>query len=585
MDKRWVIKEVDENVVDKLYNELKISRTICKLLAQRGITTFEEAKRFFRPSLEEHLYDPFLMKDMDKAVERIDRAIHNKEKILIYGDYDVDGTTSVACVYSFFKDFYFYMDYYIPNRYNEGYGISQQGIDWAKENGFSLIIALDCGIKAIDKIEYAKTLGIDFIICDHHRPEDILPSAYAVLDPKRADCGYPYKELSGCGIGFKMIQAFAKVHDIPFSKVAQLLDFVAVSIAADIVPITDENRVLAYYGLKRLNKSPRPGFRSLIEQSGKLRNITVSDIVFMIAPRINAAGRMDDARQAVKLLLSQEGVIAKRNANVLQEKNSERRRIDTDITEEALALLETDPLHANRVVTVLYQPHWHKGVIGIVASRLLERFYRPTIIMALANGMVAGSARSVRGFDIYNALKRCDDLLDQFGGHKYAAGLSMREENVPAFLLRFEEIVASSIEDYMLVPEIEIDAEVEITDITSRFYDILRQFAPFGPGNMRPIFVTRDLTSTPWTAVVGKNHLKIGVRPPGGRNVFKGIAYNMGNRYKEVANGKSFDLCFSIQESEYNGSQALQMNVKDIKDPSQRQFEETSSPYTVDSIF
>ncbi len=565
MNKRWVLKESDEQAVNELHQSLKINRTLCKLLVQRGITTFDEARKFFRPSLERHLYDPFLMKDMDKAIERIDKAIGRKEKIMVYGDYDVDGTTAVALVYSFLKDMYFYVDYYIPDRYKEGYGISDAGIDYAKENGFSLIIALDCGIKAVDKVARAKEIGVDFIIGDHHRPGEVLPPAYAVLDPKRNDCPYPFKELSGCGIGFKLIQALAISKQIPFRKVTKHLDLVAVSIAADIVPINDENRVLAFYGLKRLNRSPRPGLRSLIELNSHKKTLTISDIVFTIAPRINAAGRMDDAKEAVRLLISQEGFKAKENANILQERNTARKKIDSDITEEAHNLIETDPIAQQKKSTVLYQPHWHKGVIGIVASRLIESYYRPTVIMTLSNGVVAGSARSIKGFDVYNALKECSDLLDQFGGHKYAAGLTLKEENVPEFCKRFEEVVARTITKDILTPEITIDAILDLRDLNKHFYRLLRQFAPFGPTNMKPIFMSSNVTETGWSAVVGRNHLKLYARQNGSHSV-KGIGYHMGDKYSYIADGQLFNLCFTVEENRYNGNVNLQMNIKDIKD-------------------
>ncbi len=570
MTKRWVYVDVDDNVINELQQTLKINRTLCRLLVLRGIKTPEDARKFFYPSLEKDLYDPFLMKDMDKAVERIDEAIRRKEKILVYGDYDVDGTTSVALVYSFFKDFYFYLDYYIPDRYEEGYGISTQGIDWAKKNGFSLIIALDCGIKAIEKVAYAKTLDIDFVICDHHRPGEVLPPAHAVLDPKRADCTYPYDELSGCGIGFKLVQAFAATKGIHFSKVKKMLDLVAVSIAADIVPITDENRVLAYFGLKRLNRSPRPGLRSLIELSAKNKKITISDIVFIIAPRINAAGRMDDAKAAVRLLISTEGMIAKENANVLQEKNTQRQRIDSDITDQAMKIVDEElsdqnvGCNGNRSI-VLYKPDWHKGVIGIVASRIIERFYRPTIVMTSSNGMVSGSARSIPGYDIYNAIHECRPLLDQFGGHKYAAGLTLKEENVDKFINQFSLVVESTLDESLLVPEILIDSELDAVDLNKDFFRILRRFAPFGPENLKPVFVSKDLVNTGWSSIVGNNHLKIYARQEGQQSTLKGIGYNMGDRYKEIANGEKFAACFTIQENRYKGSVNLQMNLKDLR--------------------
>lgn len=563
MDKKWSIESANEQDAAHLQEVLKINPTLCRLLVQRGITTFDEAKKFFRPSLD-HLHDPFLMKDMDKAVERVDTAMRNREKILIYGDYDVDGTTSVALVYSFFKEFYFFLDYYIPDRYEEGYGISYQAIDWAKENGFSLIIALDCGIKAIDKVKYANEQNIDFIICDHHRPGEILPPAYAVLDPKRKDCPYPFKELSGCGIGFKLVQAFATKKDISFKKVYKLLDLVVVSIAADIVPMDDENRVLAHFGLKLLNKSPRPGLRSLIEVTSLTRQITISDIIFIIAPRINAAGRLDDAKHSVRLLVSQEGVSAKENANVLQEKNRERKQIDADITESAFSMFDTYPELLDRKATVLYQPDWHKGVIGIVASRLIEKYFRPTIVMTLSNGEVAGSARSVPGFDVYNAIKACSQYLDQFGGHKYAAGLTLKEENVVPFMKMFEKVVADTIEDHMLIPQINIASELNLSDITPNFYRILKQFAPFGPTNKQPIFVSTGLQDSGYSSIVGKKHLKVVARQNGSRTV-KGIGFNMADSYKELIKNNTFDLCYTLEENRYNGNVSLQMNIKDIK--------------------
>ncbi|MFK7903545.1 MAG: single-stranded-DNA-specific exonuclease RecJ [Chitinophagales bacterium] len=568
MNKKWVIKDVDEKTVDELYHSLKINRTLCKLLAQRGIKTYDEADRFFRPSYE-HLHDPFLMEDMDKAVERIDHAMRKKEKILIYGDYDVDGTTAVALVYSFFKELYFHVAYYVPDRYTEGYGVSYKGIEWAKENGYSLIIALDCGIKAGEKVAHANTLGIDFIICDHHRPGPVLPPAHAVLDPKRTDCNYPYDELSGCGVGFKLVQGFAQKKGIEFHKVTKLLDLVAVSIAADIVPITDENRVLAYFGLQRLNRSPRPGLRSLIELSELSRKpyITISDIVFNIAPRINAAGRMDHGKDAVNLLVSSEGMLAKKGADLLQKKNFRRRKVDAENTKQALELVENAPSDSSKKSTVLYKQDWHKGVIGIVASRLLEKFYRPTLIMTQGEteGEVAGSARSVKNFDIYNAIKECSEFLEQFGGHKYAAGLTMKVENVPAFIKKFEKVVANTIEDSMLVPEIEIDTELELKNVNPRFFNTLRQFAPFGPGNSKPIFIAKNVMDTGWTRLVGtqKNHLRIYATFDGIFRV-KGIGYNLGHKYSYLENKQPFDMCFTIEETRYNGQTSLQIRLKDL---------------------
>lgn len=564
MNKRWVLTETDEQAVDELYESLRINRILCKLLVQRGVKTFEDAKKFFRPSLETHLYNPLLMMDMDKAVERIDRAMQKKEKILVYGDYDVDGTTAVAVLYGFIKDLYFYVDYYVPDRTKEGYGVSVEGINWAKERGFSLIIAVDCGIKANEQVTYAKSEGIDFIICDHHRPGEELPDAVAVLDPKRHDCQYPFKELSGCGIAFKLVQAMAAAKQLSFKKVTRYLDLVVVSIAADIVPIIDENRVLAYYGLRQLNRNPRPGLRSLMELNPINRELSISDIVYIIAPRINAAGRMDDARHAVRLLLSQEGTSAKKNAGELQVRNMERKIIDTGITEEALLMVENDPVFHHKKTTVLYKPDWHKGVIGIVASRLIERYFKPTIVLTATNNIVSGSARSVPGFDIYNAIKACSDLLDQFGGHKYAAGLTMKAENLHSFIDRFEAVVADTIDESMLVPEIQIDAELPLKDINTKFFNIIQQFAPFGPGNTRPVFVCEGVSSTKWTSIVGNNHLKLYLKQEGSP-VVKGIAYNMGNLYEAILSGQTFDVCFTLEENKHNNNIAIQANVQDIK--------------------
>ncbi|MCC7222286.1 MAG: single-stranded-DNA-specific exonuclease RecJ [Chitinophagales bacterium] len=573
MNKRWFLQQTDPQSVQDLYESLRINRTLCTLLVQRGILTYEEAKKFFRPSLDEHLYDPFLMQDMDRAVERIDRAIRNKEKILVYGDYDVDGTTAVALVYSFLKDLYYDVDYYLPDRYREGYGVSFESIDWAHQNGFTLIIALDCGIKAIDQIDRALELGIDFIVCDHHRPDKQLPNAHAVLDPKRPDCTYPFEELSGCGIGFKLIQAIASLHAIPFKRIVRYLDLVVVSIAADIVSITDENRLLAHHGLKILNKSPRPGLRSLIELNTPNRQMTISDIVFTIAPRLNAAGRIDDAKHAVRLLITQEGNIAKQNADVLQEQNTKRKLIDSDITEEAFKLIEDDPNYNERKSTVMYQSHWHKGVIGIIASRLAEKYYRPTIVMTLSNGIVAGSARSIPGFDIYNAIESCSDLLTQYGGHKYAAGLTLLEENVTEFISRFEAEVARTLSDDMLIPEISIDAELHARDINQTFYNILKQFAPFGPGNMRPVFMMRHLSDTGWSSAVGNNHLRLSARQENSSIILKGIGYNMGDKLPYIKSGGLFDIAFTLEENTYNHQTTLQLNLKDIKESTSQPFD------------
>jgi len=561
MEKRWVILQTDQEVSAQLQQSLHIHQALSDLLVQRGISTYEEARKFFRPSLE-HLHDPFLMKDMDQAVERILRALRNHEKILIYGDYDVDGTTAVALVYSFFRELGADVDYYVPNRYHEGYGISLKGIDFARENGFKLVIALDCGIKAIDKMEYAAQHNIDFIICDHHLPDEQLPKAVAVLDPKRKDCQYPYKELSGCGIGFKLISAVARKKHLGYESVNKYLDFVVVSIAADIVPITGENRALAYFGLQRLNKEPSEGLRALIELNQLRKPLTITDLVFIIGPRINAAGRMDDARHAVRLLIS--GIDqATSHAEVLNKHNLERKGFDSSITQEAIAMLDSDPGQNGRKTTVIFKSDWHKGVIGIVASRLIDVWYRPTIVCTESNGIVAGSARSVPGFDIYEAIYACRDLLEQFGGHMFAAGITMKRDNLDAFRERFEEVVASTIDERLLIPEIEINSVLEPEDITPKFYNILRQFGPFGPGNMKPLFVTRGVSDSGWSKVVGTDHLKFYLKKNGAS--LQGVGFGMGAHLERIRSPEPFDICYSLEENEWNGRRRIEMLVKDIK--------------------
>lgn len=560
-NKRWVVKEIDTALARTLQDELKLNPVLARLLVQRNIRTFEEARIFFRPSLD-HLHDPFLMKDMDKAVDRINAAMMHNEKIVIYGDYDVDGTTSVALMYSFLKKHYPNIDYYIPDRYKEGYGISQAGIDWAKQQQCSLIIALDCGIKSIDKIAYATSIGIDFIICDHHLPGDEIPAAVAVLDPKRTDCTYPYKELSGCGIGFKLLQAYCNSHRISFDELTPYLDLVVVSIASDIVPITGENRTLAFFGLKQLNESPREGLKALLETAVSRKEISVSDIVFIIGPRINAAGRIDDAKNAVRLLLSETQFTAGSNAELLNQKNTERRQFDMDITKEALAILQDD-IYDQRKSTVIYREHWHKGVIGIVASRLTEVHYKPTIVLTQSNGVAAGSARSIAGFDIYSAIKECGDLLEQFGGHMYAAGLTLKLENVDKFIKRFEEVVSATIDENLLTPEIVVDDEIQLKDITPSFYNILKQFAPFGPGNMKPVFVTRNLTDTGYSRVVGNDHLKISLKDKDNYSG-NGIAFGMAH-FEELVRDEPVDIVYTIEENEWRNVVRIDLMIKDIK--------------------
>lgn len=564
MNKRWSIKDVPAvDSVNRLAAELNIDPVLSALLLQRGISTFEEAKYFFRPDIR-HLHDPFLMKDMEQAVERIEQAIINKEKILIYGDYDVDGTTSVAVVYSFFKQYHSYIEYYIPDRYKEGYGISQQGIDYAARNNFTLIVALDCGIKSIDKIAYANTLGVDFVICDHHTPGAELPGAVAVLDPKRPDCNYPYKELSGCGIGFKLIQAFAEKNDIDFEKVARYADLVAVSIACDIVPITGENRTLAYFGLQKLNSEPCIGLKILMGVAGKSISYTISDIVFLLGPRINAAGRIDDAKHAVELLVACNEADAQLKGDLINIKNTERKEHDLSITDQALEMIGSDDVLISRKSTVVFNENWHKGVIGIVASRLTEKYYRPTVVLTRSNGHIAGSARSVVGYDLYEALCGCSDLLIQFGGHKYAAGLTLEPENVPAFIDRFEEVVSASITSEQLIQQIPIDAELRLEQIDPKFFRILNQFSPFGPENMAPVFISKNVYVSGNPAIVGTNHIKMTVMQPGSAH-FDCIAFNHGDYASKIKRDVPFDICYAIEENVWREKRTIQLNIKGIR--------------------
>lgn len=564
MEKRWVLKQQGCPVaIDSLTSELKINPILINLLVQRGITSYDDARNFFRPSLD-HLHDPFLMKDMDLAVARIEEAIRQRENILVYGDYDVDGTTAVALTYSFLKTLHGNIHYYIPDRYKEGYGISCQGIDWAKENNYSLIIALDCGIKSIDKVAYANELGIDFIICDHHRPGAELPAAVAILDPKRNDCEYPYKELSGAGIGFKLIQAIAQQNNMPFSHLEQFLDLVAISIAADIVPITGENRILAYFGLQKVNSQPRPGVKAILELSSFKKELTISDVVFTIAPRINAAGRMEHGNKAVELLISKNEDLASFLGDDINENNLKRKDLDAAITEHALKIVEEDEGFAARKSTVVYSPDWHKGVIGIVASRLTDKYYRPTIVLTKSNGHVSGSARSVKDFDVYNALESCSDLLDQFGGHMYAAGLTMKEENVEAFRQRFEEVVSSMITEQMLTREMEVDCVLNLSDITPGFYKILKQFAPFGPGNMSPLFRSDGVRDNGKGKIVGNNHLKLSVLQDKRQGAFDGIGFQLGHHHPQIES-EPFNIVYHIEENTFNGRTNLQLNIKDLK--------------------
>ena len=574
---RWAVKSAgDPLTVERLSSDLNIEKRIANLLVQRGITNFEAAKDFFRPALS-HLHDPLLMKDMDKAVSRILKALEEDEHILIFGDYDVDGTTAVALVYSFFiKLRPERVSFYIPDRYAEGYGISIAGIDSAAENSVTLIIALDCGIRSVDKVIYAKHKGIDFIICDHHLPGAELPSAIAILDPKQDDCNYPYKELSGCGIGFKLLQALDAELKTGID-IYSWLDLVALSIAADIVPVTGENRVLAFYGLQQINKKPRAGISTIL-RSGKeikatdttaaitlpVREYTISDLVFIAGPRINAAGRIDHGKKAVELLVMEKTAEADDAGFGINTSNDKRKDLDKLMTAEALAILESNELYLNSRSTVLFKPGWHKGVVGIVASRVLEKYYRPTIILTESNGMATGSARSVKDFDIHEAISECADLLEQFGGHKYAAGMTLKVENVEAFRLRFEEVVSGRITDEQLIREVEIDIELEPDQITDKFYRILKQFAPFGPGNMAPVFVTRGLNDDGNSRVVGSNHLKLKLGKTG-TPFYDAIAFGMGEFHPHIQNRIPCDVCYSIEENHWNGRVSLQWMVKDMR--------------------
>lgn len=579
MKKRWVIKERgNADQIATLVRALNVDANVANLLVQRNITSYEAARDFFRPQLE-HLHDPFLMKDMDVAIDRIDRAIAQGEKILVYGDYDVDGTSAVALVYSFLKTQYPNVDLYIPDRYLEGYGISTQGIDYAAAEHFTLVIALDCGIKATEKIVYATQKGVDFIICDHHRPGSELPAAVAVLDPKREDCSYPYDELSGCGLGYKLVQAYAMRNNIPQEELHCYLDLVAISIASDIVQITGENRILAYYGLQRINTNPRPGIEAVLQYSNISRKpvrkegdcifsrqLTINDLVFLVGPRINAAGRMESGRNSVLILISENLEAALTIGKSIDNYNTERRNKDAMITQQAVDMIQNNPKLLKAMSTVVYQPDWHKGVIGIVASRLTESFYRPTIVLTDSNGLICGSARSVKDFDIYDAIDECKDLLEHFGGHKYAAGLSLKPENLEAFSERFERIVASRIEQHMQVPEVEVDTMLELSDITPSFFNILKQFAPFGPGNMTPVFRTDNVVDFGKARMVGGKHLKLHITYPERPVYFDAIAFQQTASLEHIQAGKPFNICYTIEENEWNNTVKLQLNIKDIKE-------------------
>ncbi len=561
---RWTLKpKPDADKLKSLKSSLQVDDIIATLLLQRGIDTYEDAKRFFRPSLSD-LHDPFLMKDMDKAVARIEKAIANKDNILVYGDYDVDGTTSVALMASYLKTKHPLVYTYIPDRYDEGYGVSYKGIDFAAENDFTLIIALDCGIKAIEKVDYAKKLGIDFIICDHHRPSDIIPNAIAVLDPKQDDCNYPYKELCGCGIGFKLIQALASKDGKTAEDLSEYLDLVATAIGADIVPITGENRTLAYFGLEVINSHPRPGIKAILNEIKK-PELTITDVVFIVAPRINAAGRMEHGNFAVTLLTEEDPDLAAKQASGINTYNLDRREADKLITQEALKQIE-EQKEQERLTTVVYNENWHKGVIGIVASRLTETYYRPTLVFTKSGDKLAASARSVKDFDIYNALENCSEYIEQFGGHKYAAGLTLKEENYEAFKQAFEDEVFKTIDRNLLIPEIKIDYQIDLNDITPKFYRVLKQFAPFGPENMTPVFMTENLKDTGYGKCVGedKSHLRMTITQPQS-NSFVAIGFGMGDKLDLISDKKLFSAVYSIDENAWQGNVSLQLKLRDIQ--------------------
>ncbi len=569
MDKKVILKEKgDELVIRHLQDVLGINEVLATLLTQRGITTFDEAKTFFRPSLD-NLYDPFLMKDMDRAIARLNKALLQNEKILIYGDYDVDGTTSVALVYSFLKKQFNQIGYYIPDRYSEGYGISFKGIDFAEENNFSLVIALDCGIKAVDKIDYANKKNIDFIICDHHTPGDKIPNAVAVLDPKRPDCEYPDKNLSGCGVGFKFLQAFSGSNEIPFENLKEFIDLTAVSIASDIVPVIGENRILAYYGLKKLNENPITGLKTIKTIAGvKDKNLSISDCVFKIGPRINAAGRIESGMSAVELLISENTKDAQGFAKAIDVFNTERKELDRSITHDALRTIGTDIDLRNRKSTVVYHKDWHKGVVGIVASRLTETYYRPTVVLGESDGMASGSARSVSDYNVYDAIDACSRLLESFGGHKFAAGLTLKVENVDAFSECFEKIVSETITPEQLIPVIQVDTELKFKDIDRKFFNVMNQMAPFGPGNMSPVFITKNVKDTGNSRRVGANkeHLKLEIVDEEGI-IMPGIAFSVEPEYYEKMSSEprpKFDICYSISKNEFRGKINIQLSVKEI---------------------
>ncbi len=569
-DCKWIIKEsADSAAVERLAAEVGVDRVLAELLVQRGVSTFEEARSFFRPSLDK-LHDPFLMQDMDAAVERLRRAIVSGEKILVYGDYDVDGTTAVALVYSFIRRFTSAVDFYIPDRYDEGYGVSFKGIDWASDNGFGLLITLDCGIKARDKVDYAAGKGVDVIICDHHLPEDELPQAVAVLDPKREDCHYPFDDLSGCGVGFKLVQAYSQRYGIPFESLTPLLDLLVVSIASDLVTMVGENRILAHFGLKQLNEHPCQGLLAMITLSNlEPGHITVDDIVFKIGPRINAAGRMESGRMAVELLTSADAAAAMAIGEKINESNNERKNIDREITQEALEMVQSGNCLCSSNATIVYNPKWNKGVVGIVASRLVEAYYRPTVVLTKSNGFVTGSARSIAGFDLYEAIESCADLLENFGGHMYAAGLTLREEKLQEFSARMDSFIAGHVTAEMLTPVVEVDSRLDFAQITPKFFRILKQFQPFGPGNSNPVFMTENVYDAGTGRKVGAGgvHMKLDlIQESQPYHQIPSIAFNMADCFDYIREGNPFDVCYAIVENYYRGNSSIQLRIRDLRE-------------------
>lgn len=564
MTKRWNLLQADEDKVQQLHEALRINKVLCKILTQRGIDSYDKSKNYFRPQLDT-LHDPYLMKDMGKAVDRITAAINKKEKILVFGDYDVDGTTSVAVMYQFLCKIYdeSLLEFYIPHRYREGYGVSKAGIDYAAERKFSLIISLDCGIKSADLIGYAASMAIDFIVCDHHLPDKNLPPAVAILNPKQDDCSYPFKELCGCGVGFKLITALAEKNGLPKEEYHCYLELVATAIAADIVPMTDENRIMAYYGLERINNNPSPGIKALIHLGGIRKRLSISNVVFVIAPRVNAAGRMDDARKAVLMFVEKDYTKALALAEQLHSDNSDRKEADSTITEEALHQIENSPFLQTSKSTVVYREHWHKGVVGIVASRLIESYYRPTVVLTKSGDVAAGSARSVVGFNLYEAIHACREHLLGYGGHFAAAGLTLLPENVEAFRLKFEEVVSSTITPQLLIPEIVIDAGVSFNDIKQSFYNIIQQMEPFGPDNMRPVFIARKVFDTGYSRIVKEQHVRFVLKQNG--TTFTGIGFNMADKFPLLETKKPVDIVFTLDENEWNGQTILQLKIIDFK--------------------